>query len=47
LLLRLLSAGMWPYEYTSYHNWMLLSILSPIVFAPFVFLGTLVNRRLS
>lgn len=46
-LLRLISADIWPYEYTSYRNWMLLALLAPFILAPLVYLGILLNRRPS
>lgn len=38
-LFRQISLPSWPYEYTAYHGWVLLSLLAPILFAPFVCLG--------
>lgn len=38
-LFRQISAPSWPYEYMAYHGWLVLSLLAPIVLAPFVCLG--------
>ncbi len=38
-LIRQIRSVDWPYEYTAYHGWLLLSVVSPLLFAPCVYLG--------
>jgi hypothetical protein len=45
LLLRLARADIWPYEYISLPNGIRLALFAPLIFAPFVYLGILANRK--
>lgn len=38
-LFRQIAAPNWPYEYTAYHGWVVVSLLAPILFAPLVCMG--------
>lgn len=46
-LLRLSRSPEWPYEYTSYHGWLVLTVLAPLLFAPCIYLGARLTRRHS
>jgi hypothetical protein len=43
-LIRQIRSVDWPYEYTAYHGWLLLSFVSPLLFAPCVYLGARLAR---